>query len=186
MGKLVYSVATSLDGYVNDAAGGFGWAEPDEEVHQFFNDLERPVGTYLYGRAMYDTMKYWGSADDAADAESAAMRDFRQLWQAAGKIVYSRTLEAASTPRTRIEPEFVAATVRAMVDDAKRNVSIGGPTLAAAALRAGIVDEVNQVLNPVIVGGGTPFLPEGLFQRLQLLDERRFASGSVHLHYRVI
>ena len=182
MAKLIYSATTSLDGYVNDESGGFGWAEPDEEVHTFFNELERPIGTYLYGRRMYEVMRYWQDPD--LEAQSPHIRDYAEIWQAADKVVYSRTLDSPSTPRTRIESEFDPAAVRDMKGAADANLSVGGPHLAAEALRAGLVDELHQVLHPVIVGGGTPWLPDGLRLDLQLLDERRFSNGAVELHHR--
>jgi dihydrofolate reductase len=181
MAKLIYSAMASLDGYVVDAGGNFDWAAPDAEVHAFVNDLERPVGTYLYGRRMYETMAVWETMDDPAPE----MRDYGELWRAADKVVYSRTLESVSTPRTRLERELAPDAVRALVADAARDVSVGGPTLAGAALAAGLVDEIQLFLNPIAVGGGTPALPHGLRVGLELLDHRRFAGGVVYLSYRV-
>ena len=181
MGKLIYSAIASLDGYVTDRDGNFDWAAPDAEVHAFVNDLERPVGTYLYGRRMYETMAAWETMDDPAPE----MRDFAQLWRAADKVVYSRTLDAVSTERTRLERELDPDAVRALVADAPRDVSVGGPTLAAAALAAGLVDAIQLYLNPIAVGGGTPALPDGLRAELELLDQRRFGNGVVYLGYRV-
>jgi dihydrofolate reductase len=181
VGKLIYSAIASLDGYVVDAAGNFDWAAPDAEVHAFVNDLERPIGTYVYGRRMYETMAVWETMDDPAPE----MRDFAQLWRAADKVVYSRTLESVSSERTRLEREFAPDAVRALVADAARDVTVGGPTLAGAALAAGLVDEIQLFLNPVGVGGGTPALPHGLRVDLALLDQRRFANGVVYLSYRV-
>jgi dihydrofolate reductase len=181
MAKLIYSGIASLDGYVVDAGGNFDWAAPDAEVHAFVNDLERPVGTYLYGRRMYETMAVWETMDDPAPE----MRDYGELWRAADKVVYSRTLESVSTPRTRLERELAPDAVRALVADASRDVSVGGPTLAGAALAAGLVDEIQLFLNPIAVGGGTPALPHGLRVGLELLDHRRFAGGVVYLSYRV-
>jgi dihydrofolate reductase len=183
MAKLIYSAATSLDGYVNDEDGGFGWAAPDEEVHSFFNELERPIGTYLYGRRMYEVMRYWQDPDDL-DAQPSYIKDYAEIWQGADKVVYSGSLDSASTPRTRLEREFDPAGVREMKGAAGADLSVGGPGLAAEALRAGLVDELHQVLHPVVVGGGTPWLPDGLRIELELLDERRFSGGAVHLHYR--
>jgi|SRR5262245_40095670 len=183
MAKLIYSAATSLDGYVNDEDGNFDWAAPDEEVHTFFNDLERPVGTHLYGRRMYETMRYWQDPE-GLDAAADYIRDYAGIWQDADKVVYSRTLESPSTPRTRIESEFDPAVVRELKEAADADLSVGGAGLAAEALRAGLVDELHLVLNPVIVGGGTHWLPDGLRVNLELLEERRFAGGAVHLHYR--
>jgi dihydrofolate reductase len=182
--RLVYAGITSLDGYTVDAEGSFAWAEPDEEVHRFVNDLERCVGTYLYGRRLYETMRVWQTVPE--DEGPDEMRDFGRVWRSADKVVYSATLSDAATPRTRLEHHFDPAVVRALVDAADRDVSVGGATLAACALRAGIVDELHQFLHPVVVGGGTPYLPEGVRLDLELLDERRFDSGVVHLHHRVV
>jgi dihydrofolate reductase len=179
MGKLVYSAIASLDGYVNDAEGNFDWAAPDAEVHAFVNDQERPVGTYLYGRRMYETMSAWETMDDPAPL----MRDYADIWRAADKVVISRTLGAVTTPRTRLERALDPEAVRAL--KAEGDVSGGGPTLAADALRAGLVDELHLFLNPVIVGAGTRALPDGLRADLELASERRFAGGVVHVHYRV-
>ena len=174
----------SLDGYTVDADGSFDWAAPDQEVHAFVNDLERPVGTYLYGRRMYQTMAAWESPEMLADP-SPVVRDFAQVWQAADKVVYSTTLDSVASARTRIEPAFDPDAVRAMTAAADRDLSIGGPHLAAQALRAGLVDECHLFLHPIAVGGGTRALPDGVRIGLELLDERRFGSGVVHLHYRV-
>ena len=184
MARLVYAGITSLDGYTVDAEGSFAWAEPDEEVHAFVNDLERRVGTYLYGRRLYETMRAWQTVPE--DEGPDAMRDFGRVWRSADKVVYSATLSDVSTPRTRLENDFDPAVVRALVDAADRDVSVGGATLAAGALRAGIVDELHQFLHPVVVGGGTPYLPEGVRLDLELLDQRRFEGGVVHLHHRVV
>jgi len=182
--RLIYSMIASLDGYTVDADGSFDWAAPDEEVHAFVNDLERPVGTYLYGRRMYQTMAAWESPEMLADP-SPVVRDFAQVWQAADKVVYSTTLDSVASARTRIEPAFDPDAVRAMTAAADRDLSIGGPHLAAQALRAGLVDECHLFLHPIAVGGGTRALPDGVRIGLELLDERRFGSGVVHLHYRV-
>ena len=188
MARLVYSVLTSLDGYVVDADGGFEWAAPDEEVHTFVNDQERTVGTYLYGRRMYDVMSVWQdmAPDGQAEAEPGVVRDYAQVWRAADKVVFSRTLDEVRTPRTRLEHDFDPQRVRELVATADRDVSVGGPTLAAEALRAGLVDELHQFLTPVVVGGGTSWLPDGLRLDLELLDEHRFRGGVVHLHHRVL
>ena len=183
MAKLIYSAITSLDGYVADENGAFDWAAPDEEAHAFVNDLERPVGTYLYGRRMYEVMRYWETAATSGD-EPAVIRDYVKLWQATEKIVYSRTLEEVSSARTRIERDFDPEAVRQLKASADRDLSVGGPALAAEALRAGLIDEVHLFLTPVLVGGGTPALPDGARVQLELLDERRFGNGVVHLHYR--
>jgi len=178
MAKLIYSAITSLDGYVADEDGNFDWAAPDEEVHSFVNDLERSVGTYLYGRRMYDVMAYWESANTVAD-QPPVVRDFAEIWQAADKIVYSKTLETASSKRTRIEREFDPEAVRQLKATAGRDITVGGPELAAQAIKAGLVDELHFFLAPVLVGGGKHSLPEGVRVELELLDERRFANGVV-------
>jgi dihydrofolate reductase len=183
MAKLIYSAITSLDGYVADEEGNFDWAAPDAEVHAFVNDVERPVGTYLYGRRMYEVMAEWENIRALADQPPVA-EDYAGIWHGADKIVYSRTLEAVSSARTRIEREFDPEAVRQMKAQADRDISVGGPVLAAQAIRAGLVDEYRVFLTPVVVGGGTRFLPEGVRVKLDLLDERRFANGVVHLHYR--
>jgi dihydrofolate reductase len=183
MAKLIYSAISSLDGYIEDEAGGFDWAVPDDEVHAFVNDLERSAGTYLYGRRMYETMVGW-ETDPSLAAQSPLMRDFAASWQAADKVVYSTTLDAPSTARTRIERAFDADQVRQMKASASRDLSVGGPDLAAQAFRAGLVDECHLFLTPIIVGGGKPSLPDGVRLELELLEERRFAGGTVHLHYR--
>lgn len=185
MAKLVYSAITSLDGYVADASGDFEWAAPDEQVHAFVNDLERPIGTYLYGRRMYEVMAFW-SRPGAAAGGSPAMRDYAGLWQAADKVVYSATLAAVHTDRTRLERRFDPAEVARLKAAAGRDVSVGGPALAAAALRAGLVDEVHLFLNPIVVGGGNPALPDRVRLRLELTDQRRFDSGVVYLRYRSV
>ncbi len=185
MAKLIYSAITSLDGYVADTDGNFDWAAPDEEVHTFINDLERPVGTYLYGRRMYEVMVYWETANSFAD-EPPVMRDFAAIWQAADKIVYSRTLEMVSGARTRIERRFDPEAVRQIKAQAGSDIGIGGPGLAAHALEAGLVDELHLFLVPTVVGGGKQSLPSNVRLKLELLDERRFGSGVVHLHYRTM
>lgn len=177
---LVYSVIASLDGYTADAEGKFDWAEPDEEVHAFVNELERGVGTYLYGRRMYETMVFWETVPLAG--QSQPTRDFAEIWRAADKVVYSTTLTAASSARTRIEPRFDPAAVRALKQ--REDVSVGGPGLAASAIRAGLVDEYHLFVTPVVVGGGTAVFPDGVRAGLDLVDERRFASGVVYLRYR--
>jgi dihydrofolate reductase len=181
MAKLIYSAIASLDGYISDREGKFDWAAPDAEVHAFVNDLERPIGTYLYGRRMYETMVFWETTDDP----EPEMRDYAKLWRAAEKVVYSRTLDAVGSERTRLEREFAPAAVRELVANAGSDVSIGGPDLAASALQAGLVDVVQLYLNPVVVGGGHAALPAGVRADLELLDQRRFGNGVVYLHYRV-
>jgi dihydrofolate reductase len=183
MAKLIYSVIASLDGYIADEDGNFDWAAPDEEVHDFVNDLERSVGTYLYGRRMYETMVYWETAHGVAEQPSF-VQDYAEIWQAADKIVYSRTLEAVSSARTRIERDFDPEAVRQMKAAAERDISVGGPDLAAQAIKAGLVDECRLFLTPIVVGGGKQSLPDDVRLKLELLGERRFASGVVHLHYR--
>ena len=183
MAKLIYSAIASLDGYIADEDGNFDWAAPDEEVHSFVNDLERRVGTYLYGRRMYDVMASWETANTVADQPPVA-RDFAEIWQAADKVVYSKTLEAASSDRTRIEREFDPDAVRQMKAASERDISVGGPDLAAQAIKAGLVDDYHLFLVPIVVGGGKRSLPDNVRLKLELLDERRFGSGVVHLHYR--
>jgi dihydrofolate reductase len=183
MAKLIYSALTSLDGYVADEDGNFDWAKPSEEVHVFVNDLERPVGTHLYGRSMYDVMAYWETAGNADD-QPPFIRDYAKIWQSADKIVYSKTLAEVSSARTRIEREFDVDAVRQLKATADRDIGVGGPNLAAQAIKAGLVDELHLFLAPVLVGGGKESLPEDLRLGLELLDERRFANGVVHLHYR--
>jgi dihydrofolate reductase len=183
MAKLIYSVITSLDGYVADEDGNFDWAAPDEEVHAFVNDLERPVGTYLYGRRMYEVMVYWETAHTLAD-QPPPIRDFTEIWQSADKIVYSTTLEAVSSAKTRIERGFDPEAIRRMKESAGRDISVGGPGLAAQAIKAGLVDECHLFVAPIVVGGGTRSLPDRVRLQLNLMNERRFANGTVHLHYR--
>ena len=183
MAKLIYSAIASLDGYVADEDGNFDWAVPDEEVHAFINDLDRPVGTYLYGRRMYETMVGWETDPTLAD-RSPLMRDFAQIWRAADKIVYSRTLERVTSARTRIERDFDPEAVRRTKAAAGRDLIVGGPDLAAHAIRAGLVDEWHLFVTPIVVGGGKRSLPDDVRVKLELLDERRFEGGVVYLHYR--
>jgi dihydrofolate reductase len=182
MARLIYSAITSLDGYVADAAGRFDWSVPDEAVHRFVNEQERPIGTYLYGRRMYDVMRYWATAPTTGDG---AEHDYARIWQAAAKVVYSTTIGEAGTPRTRLERTFDGAAIRALKERAPQDISIGGPGLAGAALAAGLVDELHLFLSPVLVGGGTRALPDGIRLSLELLGEDRFANGVVHLHHAV-
>ncbi len=184
MGKLIYSAIASLDGYVEDDTGAFGWAAPDEEVFAFINDLERPIGTYLYGRRMYETMQFWETEGTGA-ASSRASRDFAHIWRAAEKVVYSRTLAQPSSRRTRIERDFDADGVRALKASSGSDLTVGGAHLAGQALMAGLVDECNLFLTPIVLGRGKPALSHGVDARLELLDERRFGQGVVHLRYRV-
>jgi dihydrofolate reductase len=183
MAKLIYSAITSLDGYIADEDGNFDWAAPDEEVHAFVNDLERPVGTYLYGRRMYEVMVFWETAHTFAD-QRPVMQDFAKIWQAADKVVYSTTLPAVSSARTRIERDFDPEAVRRMKAAAGRDIGVGGPHLAAEAIRAGLVDEYQLFLVPFMVGGGNQSLPDNVRVQLELLDERRFGGGVVFLRYR--
>jgi dihydrofolate reductase len=184
MAKLIYSAIASLDGYVEDKSGDFEWAAPDEEVHAFVNDLERPIGTYLYGRRMYETMVYWETVSTSGD-QSTVHRDFAEIWRAAEKIVYSRTLQTPSSARTRIERDFDPAAIRKLKESSTRDLTVGGAELAGEAMAAGLVDECHLLLGPIIVGGGKRALPDDVRVQLELLDERRFRSGVVHLHYRV-
>lgn len=184
MAKLIYSAIASLDGYVEDEHGKFEWAAPDEEVHAFVNDLERSVGIYLYGRRMYETMLSWETVSTGPD-ESTVSSDFAQIWRAAEKIVYSRTLQTVSSERTRIERDFAPDAVRELKRSSDADLTVGGAELAGEAMRAGLVDECQLLLAPIIVGGGKPALPEGVLARLELLDDRRFGGGVVHLRYRV-
>ena len=182
MGRLVYSAITSLDGYVEDAEGHFDWAAPDEEVHAFVNDQERRVGINLYGRRMYEVMSWWENVD--LEGEPAAIREYAEIWRAADKIVYSRTLDKASTARTRIERDFDSNAVRGLKETSPRDLSIGGPELAASAIKAGLVDEYHVFLTPVVVGGGKHWLPPDIFLKLELTDQHRFGNGVVHLGFR--
>jgi dihydrofolate reductase len=182
MAKLIYSAIMSLDGYIADEQGNFDWAAPDEEVHRFLNDLERPVGTYLYGRRMYEVMSAWetmGTPD-----QPPVMLDFARSWQSADKLVYSRTLESVSTARTRIERQFDPEAVRQLKATTGPDITVGGPHLAAQAIQAGLVDEYHLFLTPTVVGGGNQALPDHVRLDLDLQDERRFTSGVVFLRYR--
>jgi dihydrofolate reductase len=183
MAKLIYVLNVSLDGYIADQDGNFDWAVPDEEFYSFVNDLVRPVGTYLYGRRLYQLMAVW-ETDPAAAAQSPAAQEFAAIWQAADKVVYSTTLAAAATTRTRIERAFDPGAVRHLKAAAERDFTVGGPTLGAQAISAGLVDEYHLFVWPVVVGGGTRFLPDRVRLQLELLDERRFGNGMVYLRYR--
>jgi dihydrofolate reductase len=185
MAKLIYSAIASLDGYVEDATGSFSWSAPDAEVHAFVNDCERPIGTHLYGRRMYETMVYWETAPTDGDGD-AIHDDYARIWQAAEKVVYSTTLGEAPSARTRIERAFVPEQVRQLKASATHDFSIGGAALGGEALRAGLVDELVLFLTPIVVGAGKPALPDGLHIDLDLLGERRFANGTVYLRYRVV
>ncbi len=189
MGKLIYTALGSLDGYFEDADGRFDWAEPDEEVHAFVNDLERPIGTYLYGRRTYETMVFWETADaggaSAGTGQPAVFGDYAGIWRAAEKIVYSRTLQTPSSARTRIEREFDPEAVRQLKESSTSDVAVGGGDLAGQAMGAGLVDEIHLFLSPVVIGGGKRILPDGIRVELELLEVRRFTCGVVHLRYRV-
>ena len=184
MAKLIYTAMTSLDGYTNDRDGNFDWAMPDDEVHAFANDLEQGVGTHLYGRRLYETMKVWEEFYGRPDLIKV-VRDYADAWHQIDKVVYSRTMESTATARTRIERDFDPAAVQALKAQAGQDISVGGANLAGQALAAGIVDEIHLLLFPVLVGGGTPALPERLSTPLELLGQRTFGSGVVHLHYAV-
>jgi dihydrofolate reductase len=179
MGRLIYSTIASLDGYIEDRNGKFDWAAPDEEVHRFVNELERPIGTYLYGRRMYATMVYWETVHDRA----AHIQDYAEIWRAADKIVYSKSLDAVSSDRTRLERSFEPDAVRRLKSGG--NISVGGAALASEALRAGLVDEYQTFVAPIVVGGGKRALPDDIQLELELLDERRFGNGTVYLRYGV-
>jgi dihydrofolate reductase len=183
--KLIYSAITSLDGYVSDADGNFDWAVPDESVHAFINDLERPIGTYLYGRRMYETMAAW-EHPELFDDQRPVMQDFAAIWKSAEKIVYSRTLTKVSSARTRLERELDADTVRRLKDSASRDISVGGPELAAQLIGARLVDQCALFLTPIIVGGGSSALPRDVRVKLELIEERRFGNGVVYVSYRIL
>jgi dihydrofolate reductase len=183
MAKLIYAAIASLDGYVEDEEGRFDWAAPDEEVHAFVNDLERPIGTYLYGRRMYETMVFWETATGAD--EPPVFRDYAEIWRTAEKVVYSRALQAVSSTRTRIERRFDPDAVRRLKQSSGADITVGGAELAGHAIGAGLVDECHLFLCPIVVGGGKRALPDSVRAQLELLDERRFRNGVVHLHYRV-
>jgi dihydrofolate reductase len=180
MASLTYVAIASLDGYVEDEHGKFDWVAPDEEVHAFVNNLERPVGTYLYGRRMYETMVYWETDDD----RPPVFQDYAEIWRAAEKLVYSRTLQTVSSERTRIEREFDAAAIKRLKESSRSDIAIGGAELAGQAIAEGLVDECHLFLGPVLVGGGKRALPAGVHAELELLDEHRFRSGVVYLRYR--
>ena len=185
MAKLIYSVIASLDGYVADEDGNFRWGRPDEEVHAFVNDLERRVGTHLFGRRMYEVLVAW-ETPDGPDFQEPVLQDYAAIWRATEKIVYSTTLETVSSARTRIEREFDPEAVRQLKAGAERDISVGGPNLAAQAIGAGLVDELHLILAPVVVGGGNRALPDDVSVELELLDERRFGNGMVYLRYATV
>jgi dihydrofolate reductase len=181
--RLIYSALASLDGCVADENGNFDWAMPDEDVHAFANDLERSVGTHLYGRRMYEVMVAWETM--SLEDEPEVIRDYASIWRAADKVVFSSTLPEPSSARTRIERDFDVEAVREMKASSERDLGVGGPNLAAQAIRAGLVDELHLLLSPVVVGRGTRWLPDDVRLDLELLDEQRFGNGTVHLHYRI-
>ncbi len=182
MASLIYSAIASLDGYIADEDGKFDWAKPDEEVHSFINDLERPVGTHLLGRRMYEVLAYWDDPP-ALDEQPSFIRDFAEIWQAADKVVYSRTLDAVRIGRTRIERDFDPEAIRRLKSQVDRDLTVGGPDLAAQAIRAGLVDEYRMFVVPVVVGAGKQALPHAGRVELELLDQRRFDNGTVFLRY---
>ena len=184
MAKLIYSAISSLDGYVADSDGNFDWSMPDEEVHRFVNGLERDIGIYLYGGRLYEVMRYWETAP-TGNGEPSAEQEFAKTWQAADKIIYSRTLDKVATARTRLEHAFDVQAIQQLKATATRDIAVSGPTLAAQALSNGLVDECHLFLSPIVVGGGTPALPDNVRLQLELLDERRFGNGVVYLRYRV-
>jgi dihydrofolate reductase len=185
MANLIYSAIASLDGYIEDPQGNFGWSEPDVEVFRFLNELVRPIGTYLYGRRMYETLSYWESAP-TDESVPEYIREWTQIWQDAQKVVFSRTLDSVSTVRTRIEPRFDAEAIGALKAAASHDVTIAGPDLAGQAIKAGVVDELQIFMVPLIVGGGKPWLPTGVHLQLNLLDSHSFANGFVFLRYRPV
>jgi dihydrofolate reductase len=183
MASLIYSAIASLDGYVADEDGKFDWAAPDVEVHTFVNDLARSVGTYLLGRRMYDVLAYWDDPP-ALDQQPSVMQEFTEIWRTADKVVYSRTLDTERTARTRIERDFDAEAIRQLKSGSDRDLAVGGPELAAQAIRAGLVDHYQLFVVPVVVGAGTLALPRDERIDLELVDQRRFGNGTVFLHYR--
>jgi len=183
MAHLLYSAISSLDGYIEDRDGNFDWAAPDEEVHRFINNLERTAETYLYGRRMYETMMVW-ETDPSLAADSPLTQDFAEIWQAANKIVYSKTLAAASTRKTQIERNFNPEAIQQLKKNAQHDFVIGGPELAAHAFRFGLIDECHLFLIPILVGGGKSAIPDNVRLELELLVEQRFTNGTVYLRYR--
>jgi dihydrofolate reductase len=184
MAKLIYVSNVSLDGYIEDEHGSFDWTAPEDDFFAFITDLVRPVGTYLYGRRLYDTMAVW-ETDPALAAQSELRADFANIWQAADKVVYSTTLDAVSTARTRLEHNFDPASVRDMKASATSDLTVGGALLAAHALKAGLVDECHLFIRPILLGGGKPALPSDTCAELELLDDRRLSNGVMYLRYRI-
>ncbi|WP_379127250.1 dihydrofolate reductase family protein [Paenibacillus sp. sgz500958] len=185
MSKLIYATNVSLDGYTEDEQGNLGWGISDDETYAFWSDFQRTIGTYLYGRRMYEMMVYWETANAGGD-QPEVKQEFAQIWRAAEKIVYSRTLQAVSSAKTKIEREFDSDAIRRLKESSGADITIGGPELAGQAMSAGLIDECHLLVNPIILGGGKRAFPDNLSMRLELLGERRFRSGVVHLHYRVI
>ncbi|RED55133.1 dihydrofolate reductase family protein [Cohnella lupini] len=185
MAKLKYAANVSLDGYIEDEQGNFDWTISDNEMYAFWTEFERPIGTYLYGRRIYETMVYWETASAGGD-QPEVVRDFAQIWRATEKIVFSRTLEAVSSARTRIEREFDPDRIRRLKESSGADLTINGPELAGQAMSAGLIDECHLLVNPIVLGGGKRALPDNLRMQLDLLGEHRFQCGVVHLHYRVI
>ncbi|RDU37834.1 deaminase [Neobacillus piezotolerans] len=186
MAKLIYPINVSLDGYMEDERGNLEWSISDDEVFTFWTEFQRPIGTYLYGRRMYESMVYWETASAQIGDQPEEIREFAQIWRAAEKIVYSRALQAVSSSRTRIESEFEPDVIRRLKESSEADITIGGPELARQAMSAGLIDECHLLVNPIVLGGGKRALPDNLRVRLELLGERRFRCGVVHLHYRVI
>ena len=186
MAKLIYPINVSLDGYMEDERGNIDWSNSDDEVFAFWLDFQRPIGTCLYGRRMYESMMYWETAYTQKGDQPEAIREFAQVWQAAEKIVYSKTLQAVSSARTRIEREFDPGAIRRLKEYSKADITIGGPGLAGQAMNAGLIDECHLLVNPIILGSGKRAFPDNLRTQLELLKEYRFRCGVVHLHYRVI
>ena len=186
MAKLIYPINVSLDGYIEDERGNLDWSISDDEVFKFWLDFQRSIGTYLYGRRMYESMVYWETASAKSGDQPEAMREFGKIWQAAEKIVYSRTLQAVSSEKTRIERGFDLDAIRRLKESSEADITIGGPELAGQAMSAGLIDACHLLVNPIVLGGGKRALLNNLRTRLELLGERRFRSGVVHLHYRVI
>jgi dihydrofolate reductase len=181
LGKLIYAAITSLDGYIEDEHGDFSWGEPDEEVHGFINDLQRSVGIYLYGRKLYEVMAVWETI--SSDEQPSVMGDFADIWRAAEKIVYSKTIETPTTAKTRIERDFDIESVRALKRSSDADLTVGGADLATHAFKAGLIDECHLFLAPIVVGGGRRALPNNVRLELELKDERRFDSGFIYLRY---
>ena len=186
MAKLIYPINVSLDGYIEDERGNLDWSISDDEVFKFWLDFQRPIGTYLYGRRMYESMVYWETASAKSGDQPEATREFGKIWQAAEKIVYSRTLQAVSSEKTRIERGFDPDAIRRLKEASEADITIGGPELAGQAMSAGLIDACDLLVNPIVLGGGKRALPDNLRMRLELLGERRFQSGVVQLYYRVI